>query len=116
MACLRAFGHRCLMCGAEGVQLTCDHVQPRSAGGKRNGTGNVQPLCSDCNSAKWCLWIDFRMTPPMWNDHGEWSEWTPRHTEILFTRYPTLMDRMWRLRALSAGWEVPRTMERDASG
>lgn len=103
-ACIRRFGDRCLMCGAEGAPLTRDHVQPRSAGGRRNGTGNTQPLCTRCNTAKAFLWIDFRTAPPMWNDHGEWSEWTAQHTEVLLTY--AFRERLWRLRALSAGWGV----------
>lgn len=99
----RRFGDRCLMCGAEGVPFTLDHVQPKSAGGNRN-RDNLQPLCEPCNNAKWCLWIDLRIDPPLWNDHGEVSVWTPRHTEILLTH--AFSDRMWRLRALSAGWEI----------
>ena len=76
------YGNRCLMCGRAGVPLTWDHVLPKSLGGK-GGLYNRQPLCERCNQAKGNRWIDFRVSPPRWQEVGAPREWTPADTERL---------------------------------
>ena len=41
----------CRYCGAKGVELECDHVEPISRGGT-NEPGNLVTACSDCNRSK----------------------------------------------------------------
>jgi 5-methylcytosine-specific restriction endonuclease McrA len=45
------YDHRCAYCGAQGVDLTLDHVVPLAQGG-RNTLSNVVPACRDCNTDK----------------------------------------------------------------
>lgn len=56
---LDLYGHKCLCCGRDDVQLTVDHIVPISAGG-RNEIDNIQPLCKSCNSVKNVKVIDYR--------------------------------------------------------
>lgn len=44
-------GHRCWYCGCDGVDLTLDHVMPRSRGGA-DDPENLVPACRPCNSSK----------------------------------------------------------------
>ena len=53
-----AYGNRCLRCGSE-VDLTRDHVLPRSRGGS-DAVANIQPLCRRCNSVKGVGETDYR--------------------------------------------------------
>jgi len=57
------YGHRCLRCGKQGIQLTADHVIPVTKGGT-NFIDNIQPLCKPCNSGKHVNAVDYR---PKWN-------------------------------------------------
>ncbi|MFF9438499.1 HNH endonuclease [Streptomyces sp. NPDC014735] len=50
MAVFRRDGFRCLACGSED-DLTIDHVQHQSAGG-RHGVENLRTLCRSCNSRR----------------------------------------------------------------
>ncbi|MFF9403715.1 HNH endonuclease [Streptomyces sp. NPDC014744] len=50
MAVFRRDGFRCLACGSED-DLTIDHVQHQSAGG-RHGIENLRTLCRSCNSRR----------------------------------------------------------------
>lgn len=49
-ACYRRDGHRCVKCGSPD-NLTCDHIIPRSLGGK-NHLRNLQTMCKSCNEMK----------------------------------------------------------------
>lgn len=49
----------CLACGETDIKLTVDHVVPLIKGGP-NYIGNIQPLCSLCNSGKGDKIIDYR--------------------------------------------------------
>lgn len=53
--------HKCASCGKHEneVNLTKDHIYPRSYGGKLSKK-NVQPLCRSCNSKKGAKFVDFR--------------------------------------------------------
>jgi 5-methylcytosine-specific restriction endonuclease McrA len=52
------YGHCCLCCHKK-KRLTPDHVIPFSKGGS-NHIGNIQPLCSSCNSRKFNNTTDYR--------------------------------------------------------
>lgn len=52
------YGNTCLNC-KEAKDLTADHVIPLSKGGT-NYIGNIQPLCSSCNSKKATSSTDYR--------------------------------------------------------
>lgn len=52
------YGNICLCCGQR-KPLTVDHIVPLSQGGD-NMIGNIQPLCSDCNTRKSTKIIDYR--------------------------------------------------------
>lgn len=54
-----AYGPGCLAYGATGVELTIDHVIPKSHGGPKT-IDNMQPLCFKCNLKKGARKIDFR--------------------------------------------------------
>lgn len=43
----------CVLCGATGVPLECDHIIPVSKGGATEGD-NLQTLCEPCNRRKSC--------------------------------------------------------------
>jgi len=45
------YGHACFGCGASGVPLRVDHIQPRCRGGTA-GFGNLQPLCEICDNRR----------------------------------------------------------------
>ena len=45
------FNHSCLYCGAAGVKLTLDHVEPLARGGW-DTPGNAVPACVPCNASK----------------------------------------------------------------
>lgn len=60
---LAIYGNACLACGKD--EVTIDHVIPVSKGGL-NVVGNVQPLCSYCNTSKGTKTIDYRPMP--WDD------------------------------------------------
>jgi 5-methylcytosine-specific restriction endonuclease McrA len=55
------YGNRCLCCGKR-QPLTPDHVFPLSLGGP-NVIGNIQPLCSFCNTSKHTGTTDYRKAP-----------------------------------------------------
>lgn len=57
---LDTYGNACLACGRQ--ETTIDHVVPVSSGGT-NTIGNVQPLCSRCNTSKGTKTIDYRPFP-----------------------------------------------------
>jgi 5-methylcytosine-specific restriction endonuclease McrA len=57
----RAYGKKCLKCGAR-KDLTTDHVVPPPAGS--NALENLQPLCRACNASKGNQTIDYR--PANW--------------------------------------------------
>lgn len=44
-------GYRCVYCGAEDKRLDCDHVMPRSKGGK-SLMENLATACYSCNRSK----------------------------------------------------------------
>lgn len=47
------WGHRCLLCLAENVQLHVDHIKPRSKfPALQLDRNNLQVLCRDCNLGK----------------------------------------------------------------
>lgn len=46
------FRHKCASC-FESKPLTKDHIVPLSKGGS-DKIENIQPLCRNCNSKKWC--------------------------------------------------------------
>lgn len=48
----------CLCCGTDS-KLTLDHIVPIARGGS-NRIGNLQTLCSSCNSRKGARYIDYR--------------------------------------------------------
>lgn len=48
---LAAFEHRCAYCLRGDIELTMDHVEPVSSGG-RHEPANVIPACKPCNSRK----------------------------------------------------------------
>lgn len=50
-------GSKCLRCGSP--DITVDHIVPISKGGT-NAKGNLQPLCSPCNSQKGVSTTDYR--------------------------------------------------------
>ena len=43
--------YTCLYCGARGVKLECDHIDPVSKGGS-NETENLATACASCNRSK----------------------------------------------------------------
>lgn len=45
------YGERCFYCGAEGVPLTVDHVQPLMLDGTHH-PDNLRPACHPCNASK----------------------------------------------------------------
>ncbi len=49
-SCYDRDGHKCLKCGND-KSLTCDHVIPKSLGGK-DWLKNLQTLCKKCNEKK----------------------------------------------------------------
>lgn len=53
------FGHRCWMCGIDGVPLHMDHVKPISKGGAHM-LSNIRPACKSCNSSKGDRWVNPR--------------------------------------------------------
>jgi len=53
------YGHRCLACGRDDVDLTADHIIPVSKNGSSD-IENIQPLCQMCNSQKGNQTIDYR--------------------------------------------------------
>lgn len=59
IALCKQFHWRCAACGKK-KWLTVDHVVPVSRGGD-NTISNVQPLCRDCNYAKYTRTIDYRV-------------------------------------------------------
>lgn len=72
-----AWNNRCAYCGAtpiedDSLQLTVDHVRPKSLGGE-DKTSNCIPACSKCNqdksSQEWVAW--FRMQP-FYTIESEW--------------------------------------------
>lgn len=56
---LDTYGHICLSCRRDDVDLTQDHVIPLSKGGS-NTIDNIQPLCGPCNSSKHTKTTDYR--------------------------------------------------------
>lgn len=48
---LSKYDGKCAYCGIGNLELTIDHVVPRSNGGS-NDISNLQPSCRQCNSAK----------------------------------------------------------------
>lgn len=44
-------GGKCAYCGMANLDLTIDHIIPRSQGGN-NDISNLQPSCRSCNSSK----------------------------------------------------------------
>jgi len=65
------YGNRCLCCGRDDVPLTADHVIPVTKGGT-NDIGNMQPLCTSCNSRKHNRTADYRP------DSGNYERWTQK--------------------------------------
>ena len=72
-----AWNNRCAYCGStpivdESLELTIDHVRPKSCGGE-DKTSNCIPACQRCNqdksSAEWVAW--FRMQP-FYTIESEW--------------------------------------------
>lgn len=57
-ALCRKYGNICLCC-RQRKPLVADHVVPVSKGGSGD-IGNIQPLCSECNSAKRSKTTDYR--------------------------------------------------------
>jgi 5-methylcytosine-specific restriction endonuclease McrA len=60
-ALVEKYGRKCLCCGKSEpeIKLTADHVVPLVLGGS-NDIGNIQPLCSTCNSSKNATIADYR--------------------------------------------------------
>lgn len=52
-------GNKCLKCGSKDKKLSMDHVFPLLLGGT-SSVGNMQPLCTSCNSSKSSAFIDYR--------------------------------------------------------
>ena len=68
------YGHMCFACGST-ENLTMDHINPRSAGGRAIPT-NLQLLCEKCNGEKanevpkrLILALDFLMRPAPWDSY-----------------------------------------------
>jgi 5-methylcytosine-specific restriction endonuclease McrA len=53
------YGHACLCYGAADRRLEPDHVIPLTKGGS-DDTGNIRPLCGECNRRKLTAIIDYR--------------------------------------------------------
>lgn len=55
------YGNHCAACKVSGreVDLTIDHVLPKSQGGT-SGYANLQLLCGPCNQGKAARTVDFR--------------------------------------------------------
>lgn len=62
---LRRDKFQCLWCGAtpEQKELRVDHVVPIAAGGARTDRANLVTACSDCNSGKSDMELDFDELP-----------------------------------------------------
>ena len=63
IALCEKYENKCVCCGQSDKKLTVDHVVPLIAGGN-NLIENIQPLCFECNRAKWKDSVDYRDSQP----------------------------------------------------
>lgn len=76
-ACLEAWGHSCVACGAAPVQM--DHIMPRSQGGP-SVVENGLPLCPTCHWKKTAgtMVIEYHWLARQqvdWLAEAGWVEW-----------------------------------------
>jgi len=77
----------CAYCGRSLIltETTCDHVVPRSQGGRFNWT-NIVSACVDCNTLK-------RDSAPVGRWRPRWKPWKPTYYQLLEARrrYPIVL-------------------------
>ena len=72
-----AWNNRCAYCGAtpivdESLELTIDHVRPKSSGGE-DKTSNCIPACQRCNQAKSSQsWLGWFRQQSFYTPEAEW--------------------------------------------
>ncbi|MCP4692395.1 MAG: HNH endonuclease, partial [Desulfobacterales bacterium] len=76
-------GLKCAYCGADGRELTMDHIIPRSRGGKNN-FDNCVASCAACNNKKACR------TPREAGMHLKVRPYQPTISEFLRIKFKRL--------------------------